>query len=313
MKPKTTLPGHLAALLTITIWGITFINTKVLLENFTPIEIMFFRLVFGGLALTIVNPPRLAEFKLGRDFLRGEWKIMLAGLCGATLYFIFQNIALSYTLAANVSVLVSVAPLFTALVSRALLGEKLKTNFFLGFTAAIAGIILISFNGSMVLKLNPLGDLLCILAALVWAFYSVLVKQVSAEQGSSLAMTRKVVTYGLLFLLPLLPLFDFRFGFERLADLPSLLHLLFLGVGASALCYVTWNYAVHLLGPVKTSVYIYLVPLVTISVSVLVLREPITLVSGVGIALILLGMVLSEQNKKNPQQNSPPSAWSQQS
>jgi len=302
MKPKTTLPGHLAALLTIAIWGITFINTKVLLASFTPIEIMFFRLAFGVLALTIASPPRLSKIKLDRDFLRGEWMIMLAGLCGVTLYFIFQNIALSYTLAANVSVLVSVAPLFTALVSRVLLNEKLKANFFLGFAAAIAGIILIAFNGSVVLKLNPLGDLLCILAALVWAFYSVLVKKISAEQGSSLALTRKVVTYGLFFLLPLLPLFDFRFGLQRLANLPSLLHLLFLGVGASALCYVTWNYAVHLLGPVKTSVYIYLVPLVTISASVLVLHEPVTLVAGIGIALILLGMVLSEQNKKVSQQ-----------
>ena len=70
MKTKTTLPGHLAALLTITIWGITFINTKVLLANFTPIEIMFFRLAFGVIALTIVSPPRLSEFKLGRGFLR---------------------------------------------------------------------------------------------------------------------------------------------------------------------------------------------------------------------------------------------------
>jgi len=297
MNPHRPLLGHLAALLTITIWGVTFINTKVLFASFTPIEIMFFRLAFGVLALTLVSPPRLNPHATARAFLRAEWKLMLAGLCGATLYFIFQNIALTYTLAANVSVLVSVAPLFTALVSKAVLGEKLNPNFFLGFTAAIAGIILIAFNGSLVLKLNPLGDLLSILAAVVWAFYSVLVKLISTEQGSSLGMTRKVVTYGLLFLLPLLPIFDFRFGLQRLADLSNLLHLLFLGVGASALCYVTWNFAVHRLGPVKTSVYIYLVPLVTIAASVVALHEPVTLVAGAGIALILLGMALSEWNQ----------------
>ena len=61
-------------------------------------------------------------------WLSSEWKFMAAGLCGVTLYFLFQNIALSYTLAANVSVLISVAPLFTALVSRGILHEKLKSQ-----------------------------------------------------------------------------------------------------------------------------------------------------------------------------------------
>ena len=116
------------------------------------------------------------------------------------------------------------------------------------------------------LKLNPLGDLLSLLAALVWAFYSVLIKQISAQGSSMLVVTRKVFTYGLLFLLPLLPLFDFRLDAGRLLVLPNLLNLLFLGAGASALCYITWNSAVRILGPVKTSVYIYMVPVVAILV-----------------------------------------------
>lgn len=287
--------GHLAALFTIFVWGITFINTKVLLVSFTPVEIIFFRLVLAVLALFAANPPRPAWGRPNRCALHDEWKIMAAGLCGVTLYFLFQNLALSYTLAANVSVLISTAPLFTALVSRAAANETLKANFFLGFTAAMAGIILIAFNGSLVLKLNPLGDLLSILAALVWAFYSVLIKKISAQQSSLFSLTRKVFFYGLLFLLPVLPLFEFHLGLERLAVLPNLLNLFFLGVAASALCFVTWNYAVRLLGPVKTSVYIYLVPVVTIIASVLVLHESITPVAATGMALILTGMALSER------------------
>jgi drug/metabolite transporter (DMT)-like permease len=223
---------------------------------------------------------------------------MAAGLCGVTLYFLFQNLALSYTLAANVSVLVSVTPLFTALVSRSVLNEKLKANFFLGFTLAMAGIILIAFNGSIVLKLNPLGDLLSVLAALAWAFYSVLIKKISVQPGAMFAVTRKVFFYGLIFMLPVLPLFKFRPGLERLAVLPDLLNLLFLGVVASALCYFTWNMAVQLLGPVRTSVYLYMVPVITIVASTLVLHETITLVAGMGMALILSGMALSERGKR---------------
>ena len=115
-----------------------------------------------------------------------------------------------------------------------------------------------------------------------------------------LTVTRKVFFYGFLFMLPVLPFFEFRLGLERLIVLPNLLNLLFLGVGASALCFVTWNFAVSVLGPVKTSVYIYLIPVITIVSSALVLHETITLVAGIGMALILAGMALSERDKGEP-------------
>ena len=213
--PKPIL-GHLAALFTIFVWGITFISIKILLVAFSPVEIMFFRLVLAVLAMLIARPPTKVIVKLDRSWLRAEWMIMAAGLCGITLYMLFQNIALSLTQAANVSILLSVAPLFTALVSRIFLSEKLKANFFFGFATAMAGIILISFNGSFSQKLNPLGDMLTILAAFVWAFYSVLIKKISTQKQDMLAVTRKVFSYGLLFMLPVLPLFDFHFGLERL-------------------------------------------------------------------------------------------------
>jgi drug/metabolite transporter (DMT)-like permease len=286
----SNLRGHLAAFFTISVWAITFISIKVLLVPFTPMEITFYRLALALAALLIVAPPRPGKWEWA-----AEWKFMAAGLFGVTLYFIFQNVALSYTLAANVSVLVSVNPLFTALAARLFLGEKLKANFFLGFVAAILGIILIAFNGSLVLKLNPLGDLLSILAALVWAGYVVMVKKASSTH-SPLLITRKVFTYGFLFMLPLLPLFDFRWGIARLAEPANLLNLLFLGVVASALCFFTWNYAVGVLGPVKTTVYIYAVPVITIIASALFLKEPITAVALTGMALILAGMALSERN-----------------
>lgn len=297
IEPQEQAQGHLAALFTIAVWGVTFISTKILLVDFSPLEVMFYRLALATLALFIASPPPRPWAWPGRQALRAEGKIMAAGLCGVTLYFLFQNLALSYTLAANVSVLISVTPLLTALVSRAILKEKLKGYFFLGFSLAMAGIILIAFNGSRVLKLNPLGDLLSILAALSWAFYSVLVRQISAQGTDMRSVTRKVFAWGLLFTLPVLSLFDFHLGPERLADLPALLHLLFLGVVASALCYFTWNFAVGRLGPVKTSVYLYMVPVITIVAAALVLGERITLVAGAGMALILAGMAVSERGK----------------
>ena len=82
--------------------------------------------------------------------------------------------------------------------------------------------------------------------------------------------------------------------FPRFADRTNLLNLLFLGLGASALCFVTWNSAVRLLGAVRTSVYIYLTPVITIVASVLILHEPFTWMTGIGTVLTLAGLVLSE-------------------
>ena len=58
MKHKETA-GHLAAVFTVIIWGTTFISTKILLEDFKPLEILIFRFIMGFLALAAVNPRRL--------------------------------------------------------------------------------------------------------------------------------------------------------------------------------------------------------------------------------------------------------------
>lgn len=318
--------GHLAALFTIIIWGTTFISTKVLLTDFKPVEILFFRFAMGFAALLLACPHRMKG--VGR---RQELTFVLAGLSGICLYYLLENIALTYTMASNVGVIISVAPFFTGILSRLFLKSegKLRANFFIGFAVAMAGVALISFNGSR-MELNPAGDLLAVLAAFVWACYSILTRKISSFGYPVILTTRKTFFYGILFMVPALFLFDFRgqrakwaclhehlataarvhnftafgkivyreMGLERFADVTHLLNILYLGLGASALCFVTWNLAVKLLGAVKTSVYIYMIPVITVVTSVLVLKEPVTWVSVVGTLLAVAGIFLSEYNGK---------------
>ena len=294
MDKRAVTKGHLSAFITIFIWGTTFISTKLLLKDFSPVEIMFFRLVVAYAALILIS-PRFIPFKSWQEEL--VW--MVAGLCGVTLFFLFQNIALSYTLASNASVLISVSPFFTAIFSRYFLkNEQFHAGFFIGFAVSIIGIALIAFNGNFVLKLNPLGDLLALLCAVVWAIYTILINRRSVQDTNTVQVTRRVFFYGVIFLIPGLFLFDFHPDLTRLADLPNLLNILFLGVGASALSFLTWNYAVRILGAVKTSIYIYVIPIITILMSAIVLREPVTGVAISGVALILLGLYLSERKPK---------------
>lgn len=288
---ENKVKGHLSAIITILIWGTTFISTKVLLKSFSPIEILFYRFTIGYLVLWIVYPHRLkiCEYKQ-------ELMFAGAGLTGVTLYFLFENIALTYTSASNVGVIISIAPFFTAIISHVFLKEeKLHKQFFIGFLSSIIGIMLITFNGSFALDLNPIGDLLAILSALLWAIYSVITRKISELGYNTIQTTRRTFFYGLIFMIPALFIFNFEWGIDRFSDPVNLFNILFLGVGASALCFVSWNYAVKVLGAVQTSVYIYMVPVITVVTSVIVLDEKITFISFVGIVLTMLGLFLSEK------------------
>lgn len=290
MDRKKEITGHLFAIITILIWGTTFISTKILLETFSPIEILFIRFIIGFVVLLAVYPHRLKVKER-----KQELYYAAAGLCGITLYYLLENIALTYTFASNVGVIVSVAPCFTAILAHLFLdGEKLRAQFFIGFAVAVVGIFLISFNGNSNLQLNPLGDILAVLAAMVWAAYSILIKKISGFHYNTIQSTRRIFAYGLVFMIPALFIFGLKPNINQLLQPINLFNILFLGLGASALCFVTWNSAVKLLGAVKTSVYIYMVPVITVVTSVIVLSETITGASVFGILLTLMGLFISE-------------------
>ncbi|KAA0836808.1 DMT family transporter [Bacillus paralicheniformis] len=294
MKTRRETAGHLAAVITIIIWGTTFVSTKVLLEDFAPVDILFYRFLIGLIVLIMVH-PHVLTFRSWRQ----EALFAGAGLCGVTLYFLLENIALTLTYASNAGMIVAVIPMITAVLAHFFLsGEKLEPRFFIGFAAAFTGLALIFFNGQMMLKLNPLGDILAAASAFVWAAYAILMKKISTFGYHTIQCTQRIFLYGLLFMVPALFLFDFRFDASPFASPANWLNILFLGAGASALCFVTWNWSVGVLGAVKTSAYIYMVPVITIAASVVILQEKLTWVAFCGGALTLAGLYISESKTK---------------
>lgn len=290
MKSETAF-GHLAAFVTILIWGTTFISTKVLLRVLAPVEILLIRFLIGYAALWVVRPRRLKGVKRQQ-----EWYFAAAGLCGITLYYLLENIALTYTLASNVGVIISIAPFFTAIFAWLFLKEKRPgVRFFSGFLMAMAGIILLSFGKSVNVQINPIGDFLGIAAAVVWAAYSILTRKISGFGYDMILTTRRIFFYGLIFMFPFSCVMGIDVDIRKLAESGVVWNLLFLGFGASALCFVTWNTAVKRLGSVRTSVYIYMVPVITAVASALILHETITGAAVCGILLTLTGLLLSER------------------
>ena len=282
--------GHLIALMTVFVWGITYVVTKVLLTEFKPIEILFFRFTLGYATLWLLAPRFFAW-----QGIKQELMFLGAGFCGVTCYFLCENIALTYTTASNVGVITTLAPVFTAILAIFFLKtEKPAKSFYIGCLFSMIGIVLITLNGKFVLSVNPLGDLLAVFACLFWACYSILTKRSSNYGYNIILLTRRFFFYGLIFMLPALYLFDFEWNFSRFNQPVNLLNILFLGVGASAICFASWNYAVKLVGAVKISIYIYLVPILTIINAVLILDEPFTWIAAIGTLFTLGGVLLSE-------------------
>lgn len=274
------------------VWGTSFISTKTLLPDFSPFEILFLRFTVGYLALWVIFPHKV-KIKTARE----ELYLFIAGFAGVSLYFLCENTALIYTYASDVSVLVSIAPFLTGLLAHFLTSEKLKKTFVLGFFVSIIGIVLISYNGSAVLHLNPLGDILAILAAFLWAIYSIYTNKVSEHSYPIIGVTRRIFFYGILTMIPMMFFMDFHIETADLLHKSNLFNLLYLALIASAVCYIAWNKAMDILGAVKASVYIYLIPVVTMIFSFFLLGENITVIMLIGTAFILGGLFLSERKK----------------
>ena len=281
---------HLIAVLTVCIWGSTFIATKTLInQGLTPVEIFTYRFSLAYLCLLA-----FCHQKLMANTWRDEGLFLLAGLTGGSLYFISENSALEITMASNVSLIVCTTPVLTVLLSSFFFKEKLRKGFIAGSLVALSGVTLVVFNGSVFLKLNPLGDCLTLLAALSWAFYSLILRQMG-NKYSTLFITRKVFFYGLITMILYLPFAPSSFRLERLCYPLVYGNLLFLGIVASMLCYLSWNACVRIIGASRASNYLYINPLVAVWASHLFLSEPITPTALLGAGLIIGGVYIVEK------------------
>lgn len=303
-KFKSKFFGYFLACFTIFVWGITFVCTKHLLIYFSALEILFIRFILAYCFLFILKPHTL-KLSLKENFL-----VALAGLTGVTLYQFTENLALDFTTASNVSIIVGICPIFTALTSQIFLKEKhLSFNFCLGFCLAFVGVVLVSFNGKINFNLSPKGDILALISAICWGFYSLFLTMINKKGYNTILITRKIFFYAILFMIPLMICGVFAenpkstayvelssiLNAERFSSILNWILLCFLGIIASGFCFVAWNKACNILGTVKISTGLYLIPVITIFFAAIFLNEKITLMGAIGSALTIIGLFVSSK------------------
>ena len=299
---NATLRGHLLALLAVLIWGMTFIASKVLVGLLDPTWYIVIRFTIAWAALFCLAPKPCPLLSLRR-----ELRLIACGLAGVTLYYIFQNVALVYSTASNTGVISASSPLFTALILW-VFGRRVKLSwlYFLGFLLCIGGVAVISFHGGGGTGVHLLGDAFALAAAAAWGAYCAIILKNEGSGLSQTQLTRKIFFWGVLLTIPAalvmgdpVPLTVFTQG-----GLTFWGNLLFASLGSSALCYLIWGRATELIGAGTTSVYLYLLPVVSVIGAAVILGEPVDMVTAAAIAVILIGLVFSQKGNE-PTEESP--------
>ena len=285
---KNKLAYHILAISIIAIWGVTFINTKFLILNgLNPQEIFLLRFILAYIGIWTFSPH-----KLFTDNWRDELTTLMLGITGGSLYFWAENTAIQYSLVNNVAFIGCNAPLLTLFLGMAFSKEIRATkNIVMGSLISFIGVALVIFNGSFILRLNPIGDFLALVAAGAWAVYSLLMRGLTNRYNVTF-LTRKVFFYGILTILPAFLIKPWQFPLENLAEPVIWMNLLFLSIIAALICFVLWNIVIREIGALSSANYIYLSPVSTMIASAIFLQEPVTWISIAGSILILSGLFI---------------------
>ena len=284
-----TIIGLCCLVFTIFGWGLSFLGTKTLLDNYSPVEIILFRYTLSYIGLFLILP---------KPFLIKDWKFellcFLAAIFGVSIYQYLENIAIDTTSASNVSIIISCSSFFTAIFTTLILrSKKIGVNFMVGFVFSLVGVVLVSFNGAIHFEFNPIGDLTTLVCAVLWGLYSVTVSKLNQTNYKLVYITRRIMLYGVIQIIPIFLINGGRIDFNRFTESYNWFWLLFLGILCGTLCFLTWNYSVNVLGPVKTSLAMYVQPIVTIFFGAMWFGEKIKLMGMIGVLTVIGGLILS--------------------
>ena len=305
--------GLFFAIFAIVAWGVTFACTRALLEDFSSLEILVLRFLLALVALWFIE--RFKGFAK-RGGWRDEWIFAAMGFTGIVAYQFLENCAIYYTNASNVAILVSFGPIVTAVMVRMFTkGVGISVRLIIGSLFSICGVTLISLNGLVGFKLRPIGDVMTLCAIMSWGVYSILLDIANSRGIQPLIAIRKAFGWAIVLMVPFVVwgmtesgicaldgsfaiILDKNINSVRFSDLLNLMNIAFLGLIASAVSFVLWSMACRMIGVVRTTVLLYLTPVVGVVFAVVFLGESVTSLEILGGCIILVGVAMATNVKR---------------
>lgn len=287
--------AYTAIIFTMIVWGVSLINTKITMEYYNSISTSFWRVVIASIMLFIFK-----KIMHPNEYMKKEDRkaFLIAGTSGIFLYFIFQNTGLEYISASLTSILLSLIPVLTMLIESSKSTQRLGLIKVVSVLMSVAGVCLIvgfEIGGSM--RNTIIGSCLILMSVFSWVIYTFTTKSLYTRYSPIVVMFYQTFI-GTLLLGLLLP---FNWSNPLQASALINLNLAYLGIICSAVAYLLYNYALDNLNPTVCTIFINLLPAISIITGVVVLKEKITPVQILGTAIILLSIFLitNSSNKES--------------
>lgn len=288
-----SLSGCLYALAATVLWSGNFVVARVLAGQLSPVETAFWR---WALSFLMVLPFAWRSVWLHRESIRKHAvSLSLMGLLGVSLINTLNYKAGLTTEAANIALAATSAPMFMAIITRVFLHEALSGRQAVGLATAFVGVGILITKGSLA-RLLALsfseGDLWALAGAVLFAVYSVQVR-FRPKDLPQFAFLAVIFGIGALGLLPFALWEAVATANVNWPSLPQWGSLLYISLGASVLGFTFWNMAIDRIGPVRSGVLYYSVPLFSSVEASLLLGESVTAPQICGGALIIGGILFS--------------------
>jgi drug/metabolite transporter (DMT)-like permease len=291
------LSGYLLALLATVIWSGNFIVARGLAQEIAPVTLAFFRWLTASVVLLPFALPGLIGQR--RELLANMGHLVPTALLGVTLFNTLIYIAGHQTTALNLSLIAVFTPVFIIVLARLFLGDPITRWRLFGVLLAVAGVVTLATNGDWS-RLSSLafnsGDLWMLLATLIFAAYTILVRRKPPSIGPT-AYLGATFFLGLLMLTPW-AIWEWSANPPVFPPLHVVGSILYIGVGASLISYLFWNRAVATIGPAKAGVVYYSLPLFSGVEAWLILGEEVAWLHGVAGVLIISGILLANRNQR---------------
>ncbi|TFB13920.1 DMT family transporter [Filobacillus milosensis] len=267
------------------------------INDLPPVTIAFFRTL---IAFTVVLPFGYKQFRYYYSILKENlWPLIGIALTGITTFNVLVYLSLNFTTSTNAGIVEATTPAFAMILSFLILKERLRIKHIIGTVISFIGALWVltqgSFQALLQLEFN-IGDITMLVAMVVWAFYTLIVKQHNHKfpiLGGTLAM----VGLGAMVLLPAMMLEWFLVGVPtQLTTVSSWSGLLYLGIFPSFIALILWNQAVSDLGPSLSSVFLNLLPFFTTIGAVIFLDEQVVAAQIIGGVLVVIGVIMVNVN-----------------